>query len=180
MSTVGLHAHRHTLEELEAMVETARSCVPGVDAAIAAAIDRKDNPVCHIHTTCSHSKGLAASVSCHDMHMHMQQTHAATSICSAKGARTCVLIPTAFGAIGSCQSYWASSIFWHLISVPLLDKLHLVNVKPKCTWALNTLHLAQNICSCPGTTMTEAQEQQLQAQKTLLRNELINLCCTTG
>lgn len=29
------------------MVETARQCVPGVDDAIAAAIDRKDNPVCH-------------------------------------------------------------------------------------------------------------------------------------
>lgn len=36
---------RHTLEELEGMVETARQSVPGVDAAIAAAIDRKDNPV---------------------------------------------------------------------------------------------------------------------------------------
>ena len=53
MSMVGLHARRHTLEELEGMVETARSCVPGVDAAIAAAIDRKDNPVCHIQTRCS-------------------------------------------------------------------------------------------------------------------------------
>ena len=37
---------RYTLEELQAMVETASNCVPGVDAAIAAAIERKDNPVC--------------------------------------------------------------------------------------------------------------------------------------
>ena len=36
---------RHTLEELEQLVEAAKSAVPGVDAAIAAAIDRKVNPV---------------------------------------------------------------------------------------------------------------------------------------
>lgn len=38
-------AHRHTLEELEQLVETAKQAVPHVDAAIAAAIDRKVNPV---------------------------------------------------------------------------------------------------------------------------------------
>jgi hypothetical protein len=38
-------AHRHTLEELEQLVETAKQAVPNVDAAIAAAIDRKVNPV---------------------------------------------------------------------------------------------------------------------------------------
>ena len=38
---------RHTLEELEQLVEAAKDAVPGVDAAIAAAIDRKVNPVSH-------------------------------------------------------------------------------------------------------------------------------------
>ncbi len=38
-------ARRHTLEELEQLVETAKQAVPNVDAAIAAAIDRKVNPV---------------------------------------------------------------------------------------------------------------------------------------
>lgn len=33
------------MEELQELVETARHAVPGVDAAIAAAIDRKLNPV---------------------------------------------------------------------------------------------------------------------------------------
>lgn len=36
--------YRHTLEELEQLVETAKQAVPSVDAAIAAAIDRKVNP----------------------------------------------------------------------------------------------------------------------------------------
>lgn len=36
--------YRHTLEELEQLVETAKQAVPNVDAAIAAAIDRKVNP----------------------------------------------------------------------------------------------------------------------------------------
>ena len=39
---------RHTLEELEQLVEVARQAVPGVEAAIAAAIDRKVNPVSHL------------------------------------------------------------------------------------------------------------------------------------
>ncbi len=38
-------ARRHTLEELEQLVETAKQAVPNVDAAIAAAIDRKVIPV---------------------------------------------------------------------------------------------------------------------------------------
>lgn len=38
-------ARRHTLEELEQLVDTAKQAVPNVDAAIAAAIDRKVNPV---------------------------------------------------------------------------------------------------------------------------------------
>lgn len=33
------------MEELQELVETAKHAVPGVDAAIAAAIDRKLNPV---------------------------------------------------------------------------------------------------------------------------------------
>ncbi len=33
------------MEELEQLVETAKQAVPGVDAAIAAAIERKVNPV---------------------------------------------------------------------------------------------------------------------------------------
>lgn len=36
---------RHTMEELQQLVETAKQAVPGVDDAIAAAIDRKLNPV---------------------------------------------------------------------------------------------------------------------------------------
>ena len=47
MSNVGC---RHTMEELEQLVETAKHAVPNVDAAIAAAIDRKLNPVSHICT----------------------------------------------------------------------------------------------------------------------------------
>ena len=39
---------RHTMEELQQLVETAKQAVPGVDAAIAAAIDRKLNPVSHL------------------------------------------------------------------------------------------------------------------------------------
>lgn len=44
MTSVGC---RHTIEELQELVETAKQAVPGVDAAIAAAIDRKLNPVSH-------------------------------------------------------------------------------------------------------------------------------------
>ena len=35
------------MEELQELVDTAKQAVPGVDAAIAAAIDRKLNPVSH-------------------------------------------------------------------------------------------------------------------------------------
>ena len=43
------------MEELQELVDTAKHAVPGVDAAIAAAVDRKLNPVSHIHsrTSCS-------------------------------------------------------------------------------------------------------------------------------
>ncbi|DBA76499.1 TPA: hypothetical protein ACH3X2_008560 [Trebouxia sp. C0005] len=43
--------YRHTLEELKQLVETAKQAVPNVDAAIAAAIDRKVNPPAPVKMT---------------------------------------------------------------------------------------------------------------------------------
>ena len=40
------------MEELEQLVETAKRAVPGVEAAIAAAVDRKVNPVSQRRLSC--------------------------------------------------------------------------------------------------------------------------------
>ena len=62
---------RHTIEELQELVETAKHAVPGVDAAIAAAIDRKLNPVSHLCMQAIAMLGVASSL--HYLH-NAQQT----------------------------------------------------------------------------------------------------------
>lgn len=52
------------MEELQELVETAKHAVSGVDAAIAAAVDRKLNPVSHIHTKVLAVLGVIPCVCC--------------------------------------------------------------------------------------------------------------------
>lgn len=82
-------ACRHTLEELKQLVETAKQAVPNVDAAIAAAIDRKVNPVSPgpISVCCS-SVGttpyLWTSAHMHQ-HLHFSKCHRVAFYCMASG-----------------------------------------------------------------------------------------------